>query len=96
VWSTRREYDGRAIAALIIGIVSLLLIYPFGILLGPFGLWLGVSAYRRINRSGGKLRGSGLAIAGVATSGIVCGFYTVALVFEGISLALSGSLIPAY
>jgi hypothetical protein len=86
-----KDVEGRAIAALVIGIVSIPLIYP----LGPLGLWLGISSYRGINRSGGRLAGSGLAIAGIATSGIACGFYAAALLFELLALTLFGSLIPA-
>ena len=85
----------RAIASFVIGIASIPLIYPLGILLGPLGLWLGISSYRRINRNAARLTGSGLAIAGIATSGIVCGFYAAALFFELLALTLFGSLIPA-
>jgi hypothetical protein len=90
-----REHDGRSIAAFVIGIVSIPLIYPLGILLGPLGLWLGITSYRRINRNAGRLSGSGLAIAGITTGGIVCAFYTAALLFELLALTLFGSLIPA-
>ena len=93
--SVHREYEGRGIAAFVIGTASIPLIYPLGILLGPLALWLGISAYRRINRSTGTLTGSGLAIAGIATGGIVCGFYAAALFFELLALTLFGSLIPA-
>jgi hypothetical protein len=93
--SFHREYDGRAIAAFVIGTASIPLIYPLGILLGPLALWLGISAYRRINRSAGTLTGSGLAVVGITTSTIVCGFYAAALFLELLALTLFGSLIPA-
>ncbi|HXB04064.1 MAG TPA: hypothetical protein VNY77_04235 [Candidatus Angelobacter sp.] len=72
------------------------MIYPLGIALGPIALWLGISALRRINRGGGSRGGLGLAIASVATSGVTCGLYGVALVLEVASLFLTGQLIPAY
>jgi Domain of unknown function (DUF4190) len=91
-----RTNEPRATAALIIGILSLVLIYPLGIALGPIALWLGISALRRINRSDGGRGGLGFAIAGVATSGVTCGLYAVALLLEVASLLLTGQLIPAY
>jgi hypothetical protein len=91
-----RTNEPRAIAALIIGILSLVFIYPLGIALGPIALWLGISALRRINRSGGSRGGLGLAIAGVATSGVTCGLYALVLILEVVSLLLTGQLIPAY
>jgi len=90
-----KDYEGRTMAAFIVGVSSIPLIYPLGILLGPIGLWMSIWAYRRINRPGSNLAGSGLAIAGIATSGIVCGFYAAVLLFELLSLTLFGSLIPA-
>ena len=85
----------RAIVSFVIGIASIPLIYPLGILLGPLGLWLGISSYRRINRNAGTLTGSGFAISGIAASGIVCGFYVAVLFFELLAFTLFGSLIPA-
>ncbi len=89
------EYEGRAIAALVIGTASIPLIYPLGILLGPLALWLGISGYRRINCSAGTLTGSGVAIAGIAMSAFVCGVYALALYIELLSFLVFGDLIPA-
>lgn len=86
----------RAIAALTVGILSIVLTYPFGVVLGPVGPWLGISALRRINRSRSNRAGLGLAIAGTATSAVTCGFYALALILEVASLLLTGALIPAY
>jgi hypothetical protein len=91
-----RTNEPRATVALIIGILSLVLIYPLGIALGPIALWLGISALRRINRGVGSRGGLGLAIAGVATSGVTCGLYALVLMLEVASLVLTGQLIPAY
>src|SRR5260370_24286917 len=73
-----RDYEVRVTAAFIVGVASIPLIYPLGVVLGPVGLWLSISAYRRINGSGGRLAGSRLAIAGIATHAFVFGGYAPA------------------
>lgn len=90
-----KDYEVRVTTAFIVGVVSIPLIYPLGVLLGPIGLWLGISAYRRIESSGGRLAGSGLAIAAITTSALVCAFYGAALYIELLSFLLFGELIPA-
>ncbi len=90
-----KDYEVRVTAAFIVGIVSIPLIYPLGILLGPVGLWLSISAYRRIDRSAGRLAGSRLAIAGIASSAFVCGLYALALYLELLSFLVFGDFIPA-
>jgi hypothetical protein len=92
--SPRRE--AHAIAALVLGIGSIVLIYPLGVLLGPLALGFGVSALRRINRSRPTLTGSGQAIAGIVTGGIVSGFYALIVDFELVSFVLTRGPIPAY
>ena len=39
---------------------------------------------------------SGLAIAGIVTGGIVCGFYALIAFFEIVVFLLTGGPIPAY
>jgi Domain of unknown function (DUF4190) len=80
---------------LVLGICSIVLIYPLGVLLGPLALWFGITALRRINRSGRSLNGSGLAIAGIVMGAIVCGLYVAILLAELAALLLTGGLIPA-
>src|SRR5260370_40663805 len=63
--AARRTYEPSAKTALAAAIVGLLLLWPFGLLLGPLALWSGISAQRRLQASGGKLAGSGPAVAGV-------------------------------
>jgi len=60
----------RARWALVLGIASLVLIYPFGIVLGPLALLFGISVVRRINRSG-TLTGARQARAGAILGGVV-------------------------
>ncbi|MEA2628055.1 MAG: hypothetical protein QOJ10_515 [Chloroflexota bacterium] len=91
-----KTHETRAIAALVLGICSIVLIYPLGILLGPLALWFGITGLRRINRSGRALAGSGQAIAGIVMGAIVSAFYALIVFFELVSLVLTGGLIPAY
>jgi hypothetical protein len=88
--------EPRAIAALALGALSLVLIWPFGVFLGPVGLWFGISALRRITGSGGHRVGLGPAVAGVTMSGVVCACYGLALAAEIASVLLTGGPIPAY
>jgi hypothetical protein len=88
--------DSRAIAALVLGICSIVLIYPLGILLGPLALGFGITALRRINRNGRRPAGSGIAIAGIVMGVIVSGFYALIVFFEAVAFVLTGGLIPAY
>jgi len=59
--------SGKATAAMVCGIVGLLL---FGIILGPIAICLGVSAKSEINQKPRELQGSCQANAGI-TCGIV-------------------------
>ncbi len=93
--AARRTYEPSAKTALAAAIVGLLLLWPFGLLLGPLALWSGISAQRRIQASGGKLAGSGLAVAGVVIGAVVCALSAAVVLAEFIALLLTGSLIPA-
>jgi len=80
---------------LVLGICSIVLIYPLGILLGPLAVWFGITALRRI-RSASGLDGSGLAVASIVMGAIVCGLYALILLVELAAFLLTGGLIPAY
>ena len=63
----RIRTDGGAVAALVCGLVSLAgLIFPLLLGLGVAGIILGWAARKRVARSGGELKGQGIAIAGIA------------------------------
>ncbi len=61
--------DGRAVAALVCGIVGLLF---GGFILGVIAIVLGVMGRNAIRSSGGTLKG-----AGMATAGIVLGIFDI-------------------
>jgi len=62
---SERKTSGMAIASLILGVLG------FCGITAVIGLILGIVAMVRINRSGGRLSGNGLAIAGVCVSGVM-------------------------
>ena len=74
---------GLAIASLVLGILG----FVSGLSAIP-GLILGIMALSRINRSAGRLRGKGLATAGIITS-------SVALVMLFVIAVLAAMLMPA-
>ena len=88
------RYELRAVWSLILGIVSILLIWPIGILLGPATVVLATWSLLRIGRSKGALTGSRLSVAGLVMGAVVSGFYWLAIVAEAFSLLLTGSLMP--
>jgi len=89
-------YEPAAKTALAAGIVGLLLLWPFGLMLGPLALWSGISARRRIEATDGKLAGAGLAMAGIVIGAIVSALSALMLLAEVASFMLTGGLIPAY
>ena len=75
---------GLAMASLVLGILG---IFPCGVC-GVIGLPIGIAAMVKIGRSNGRLKGNGLAIAGISCS-------TVALVALVLQMILIGLLLPA-
>lgn len=90
------RHEARASAALGLGICSIVLIFPLGIVLGPLAFWFGVTALQRINRSERRLAGSGQAIAGTVMGAIVSGLSALFLFFELVVFLSTGGPIPAY
>ena len=91
----RAPYEADAKTALATGIVAVLLLWPFGILLGPLAIWSGMSARRRIQAAGGKLAGDQLALAGMVIGSGVCGVCALLVLAEVGAFLSTGSLIPA-
>jgi hypothetical protein len=58
----QQKNNGMAIAALVCGLVGLLF---FNVILGPLALIFGLVGLNQINKAGGRLKGRGMAIAGI-------------------------------
>jgi len=69
----RAETDARAVASLVLGLLSILLL--LNVFAGIPAIILGHTARSAINRSKGRRRGSGMALAG-----LVLGYFSLALV----------------
>jgi uncharacterized protein DUF4190 len=62
----RSHLDGPAVVAFVMGVLSVATsVIVVGIVLGPIAAILGYLSYRRIDSSAGRLRGRGLALAGL-------------------------------
>ena len=66
------QSNGLAIAALVLGIVSFIPVFPLGLLTAPVGLILGIVALRK------RRPGQGMAVAGVIVSAVMLVFWLVA------------------
>ncbi len=87
--------EARAAVALILSIAAGVLVWPFGILLGPAAFWLGISAIRRINRAPGVLTGAGRARTGIIIGAVVSGMYLFWVLADVVAVFMFGSPIPA-
>ncbi len=72
-----RKKSGKAIAALVLGILSLLA--PFGIVLGIIAIVLGSLARKEIQADPG-LEGDGMALAGIITGAVGSVLFLVLIV----------------
>jgi len=84
VATASRKTSGKAIAGMVLGIMSIVppCVFFFGMVLAILGLVFSILAMREINRKPLELEGTGIAIAGVVTS--VLGFFaglTILLIF---------------
>src|SRR5437899_11006277 len=69
-YSASPPNDGMAIAALVVGIISAVGVFCYGvpaIILGPVAVYLGLRSRRKIKASAGAIGGGGLAMAGWIT-----------------------------
>ena len=89
------QHDRGATNALGIAFGSLVVIFPFGAVLGPAALILGIRAIRRISRSEGRLTGEASAIAATVIAAVVSALWAGVLVLEAVVLVGTGGLIPA-
>lgn len=87
--------EARAAVALILGIAAVVLIWPFGILLGPAAFWVGLAAVRHINGASGRLTGGGRAQAGAIIGAAVSGIYLFVVLAEVVFILMFGEPMPA-
>jgi hypothetical protein len=79
--------DGMSIAALVCGIVGLVLTFCWvGVILGILGVIFGVVGIKKIDASNGTLQGRGMALAGA-----ICGAVSIAIFLVMIVIAIAGS-----
>ena len=78
---------GLATASLVLGILG---IFPCGVF-GVIGLPLGITALVKIGRSNGRLKGNGLAIAGISCSTAALGALVLQIILIGILLPALGT-----
>ena len=90
------KHDRGATNALAVAVVSLVIVFPLGVVLGPAALLLAIRAIRRIGRSEGRLTGEPSAIAATAIAAVVSVVWAVVLIAEVVVLVGTGGLIPAY
>jgi hypothetical protein len=77
------ETSGLAITSLVLGCVSFMCAF----ILGPLAILFGIFALRGIKRSGGRLKGEGLAIGGIATGAVMTFLLTPMLLLPAIQAA---------
>lgn len=88
--------NGKATAALITGIATLLMSWCCGAgILGVIAIVLGARARNEIRASGGRQTGDGLAIGGMVTGAVAIVVGVLALVLIVVALARIGSDFPA-
>ena len=90
-----RPVEPRAGLALSLGILAIVLVWPFGILLGPAAFWAGLSAVRRIDRTFGTYAGSGRARIGAFIGAVVSAIYLFWILVDVVAIFAFGSAIPA-
>jgi type IV pilus assembly protein PilA len=79
------ETDGKALGSLILGILS---IFPFGLLAGIPAIILGHISYSNISKSMGRLKGQGMAVAG-----LIMGYLSIVLI--PVVLIIAAIAIPS-
>jgi hypothetical protein len=85
--------SGRAIAVLVLGIVSLVLLcgYGVGIITAIVGLALAPGAKREIRESQGAVTGESFVRAGVVCSWITVGLFVVGLIAIALLIAFGAA-----
>ena len=92
MWAPPPQNDGKAIASLVLGILSL--VGCFGALAGIPAIILGFMSRRDIARSGGTMGGDGLALGGIIT-GILSTLLSVGLIIFYVAIFAAVAAAPS-
>ena len=68
----------KATGSLVCGIIGL---FVCGVILGPVAIWLGTTAKREIRESGGRLKGEGMATAGIVMGVIAVVAFVITTIY---------------
>src|SRR3954452_15709706 len=79
--------DGRATAAMIVGILSI----PATFLIGIVGLIMGIVAIILGAIAGGNVKRRSLAVAGQATAGMICGAVSIIIFIVAVAVIASSN-----
>jgi hypothetical protein len=85
--SSSAPTDGRAVGALVCGIIGLAVCAPVGIV----AVVLGGQSRRAIADSGGRLQGDGMALAGLIMGWVAVGLLILGILVFVIVLAAAGT-----
>lgn len=91
-----RATSGKAVAALVVGIVSLVLSICCLGFAGIVAIFLGLRARREIRESHDRQVGDGLALAGIITGAVAAVVSTVLLVFVIVAIATGNAEFDVY
>lgn len=83
----QQRTSGKAIAALVLGIVSVCIAVYLGLICGIIGLVLGILAMKEIDRNPQTMKGKGMAIAGIVLGAIGIVLQVVLLLIFGLAFA---------
>lgn len=85
----QQRTSGKAIAALVLGIVAVCLSVYLGLICGIIGLVLGILGMKEIDRDPQMLKGKGMAIAGIVLG-------SIGIVLQLIMILLFGALLMSF
>lgn len=88
----QQKTSGKAITALVLGIVSLCIPY-IGLVTGIIAIIFGVLAMKEVDRDPHRVKGKGMAIAGLVLGAVALLLYLIVILFFGAILMSFGECI---
>lgn len=83
----QQKTSGKAIAALVLGIVSVCIAVYLGLICGIIGLVLGIMGMKEIDRNPQTMKGKGMAIAGIVLGAVGILLQVIFLLIFGLAFA---------